>query len=132
MRTRDGLPQKYPLLAATHATWLAGLWWLGFNRAIDPIYLLAFMPGSCGGRDNGVIPERPSIRFMPRPSPQITTQGSALNRTGAMPATTGHPQLRAAPAAIAATGARRPPRLRQPAANQSLRATELAAVLVFV
>jgi len=33
----------YPMLIATHAGWLAGLWLFGYNRAVDPVYVFAFI-----------------------------------------------------------------------------------------
>lgn len=33
----------YPLMVALHAAWLAGLWLLGRNRAVDPVLLAAFV-----------------------------------------------------------------------------------------
>ena len=32
----------YPLVVAVHAAWLAGLWWFGWNRSIDPAWLTIF------------------------------------------------------------------------------------------
>jgi methyltransferase len=32
----------YVLFAGTHATWLAGLWILGYARAVEPLWLIAF------------------------------------------------------------------------------------------
>ena len=33
----------YPLIVGLHAVWLAGLWWLGWNRAIEVPWLIAFL-----------------------------------------------------------------------------------------
>jgi methyltransferase len=35
--------RHYPLMVALHGTWLVGLWVLGYDRPIDPIYLAAFI-----------------------------------------------------------------------------------------
>lgn len=36
-------PQHYPLLVAMHAAWLAGLWWLAWDRAIQWPWLAVFL-----------------------------------------------------------------------------------------
>lgn len=33
----------YPWLVALHAAWLAGLWWLGHSRPVDPLLLAVFI-----------------------------------------------------------------------------------------
>jgi methyltransferase len=33
----------YPLMVGVHAAWLIGLWVLGFDRAVDPLYLGIFV-----------------------------------------------------------------------------------------
>lgn len=33
----------YPLMVALHALWLAGLWWLGHTRPVDPYWLSLFL-----------------------------------------------------------------------------------------
>jgi methyltransferase len=33
----------YPWMVALHATWLAGLWWLGHARPVDPFLLAVFI-----------------------------------------------------------------------------------------
>jgi methyltransferase len=33
----------YPVVMGIHAAWLAGLWWLGYDRKIVPIYLVGFL-----------------------------------------------------------------------------------------
>jgi methyltransferase len=33
----------YPWMVAVHASWIAGLWWLGHGRAIDPALLAVFV-----------------------------------------------------------------------------------------
>ena len=32
----------YPLIVLLHASWLVGLWWLGWNRPVNPGWLAAF------------------------------------------------------------------------------------------
>lgn len=32
----------YPWIVAMHAAWLAGLWWLAWNRSLEPLWLGAF------------------------------------------------------------------------------------------
>lgn len=36
-------PEHYKLIVVLHATWLAGLWWFGWARAIDPVWLTLFL-----------------------------------------------------------------------------------------
>jgi methyltransferase len=33
----------YPWMVAVHAAWIAGLWWLGHGRAVDPLLLAVFI-----------------------------------------------------------------------------------------
>lgn len=35
--------RHYPLIVALHAVWLAGLWWLAWNRPIEPAWLAVFV-----------------------------------------------------------------------------------------
>lgn len=35
--------RHYPFLVATHSTWLAGLWWLGWDRPVSLFWLGAFL-----------------------------------------------------------------------------------------
>jgi methyltransferase len=34
--------RHYPLIVALHAAWLAGLWWLAYDEAVDQLWLLAY------------------------------------------------------------------------------------------
>ena len=34
--------EHYPLIVILHAAWLAGLWWFGWNREVDAIWLTLF------------------------------------------------------------------------------------------
>jgi methyltransferase len=46
LRARGGLEVAaghYPAIVALHGAWLAGLWWLGRTRAIDPGWLAAYL-----------------------------------------------------------------------------------------
>lgn len=36
-------PEHYPLIVAMHAAWLAGLWWLGWDRPVQWPWLLVFL-----------------------------------------------------------------------------------------
>ncbi len=36
-------PGHYPLIVALHTCWLAGLWWLGWARPLDPNWLVVFL-----------------------------------------------------------------------------------------
>lgn len=36
-------PEHYPAIVALHATWLAGLWVLGWDRPVEPIWLAVFL-----------------------------------------------------------------------------------------
>jgi methyltransferase len=36
-------PEHYPLIVAMHAAWLAGLWWLGWDRPIAWPWLVVFL-----------------------------------------------------------------------------------------
>lgn len=36
-------PEHYPLIVAMHAAWLAGLWWLGWDRPIVWPWLVVFL-----------------------------------------------------------------------------------------
>lgn len=36
-------PRHYPLIVALHALWLATLWWLAPDRAVEPYWLAAFV-----------------------------------------------------------------------------------------
>jgi methyltransferase len=33
----------YPWMVALHASWIAGLWWFGYGRAVDPALLAVFV-----------------------------------------------------------------------------------------
>lgn len=33
----------YPLIVALHAAWLGGLWWFGWDRPLDPVWLTIFL-----------------------------------------------------------------------------------------
>ena len=33
----------YPLIVILHGTWLAGLWWFGWHRAVSPPWLCAYL-----------------------------------------------------------------------------------------
>ena len=33
----------YPAMVAMHAAWLIGLWWLGYDRSVDPLLLIVFI-----------------------------------------------------------------------------------------
>ena len=39
---REVAPEHYPLIVALHAAWLAGLWWLGRDEALQPLWLGAY------------------------------------------------------------------------------------------
>ena len=39
---REVSPGHYPLLIALHAAWLAGLWWLAWDRVVSPPWLAGF------------------------------------------------------------------------------------------
>jgi methyltransferase len=46
LRERGGVEfgaKHYPLMVALHALWLLGLWMLGHNRGVDPIWLAIFI-----------------------------------------------------------------------------------------
>lgn len=36
-------PGHYPLIVAMHTAWIAGLWWLAWDRPINPLWLAAFV-----------------------------------------------------------------------------------------
>jgi len=36
-------PGHYPLIVLLHASWLAGLWWIGRDNPIDPAWLVVFL-----------------------------------------------------------------------------------------
>lgn len=36
-------PGHYPLIVLLHAAWLAGLWWLGHDRTLHPLWLAVFV-----------------------------------------------------------------------------------------
>ena len=38
----------YPVMVALHATWLATLWAFGWNRPLDPTFVVAFVVLQCG------------------------------------------------------------------------------------
>lgn len=40
---REVAPEHYPLLVAMHAAWLAGLWWLAWDRPIQWPWLIVFL-----------------------------------------------------------------------------------------
>jgi methyltransferase len=40
---REVAAGHYPAIVALHAAWLAGLWWLGWARAVDPGWLGAYL-----------------------------------------------------------------------------------------
>jgi len=40
---REVAPEHYPLLVAMHAAWLAGLWWLAWDRPIQWPWLVVFL-----------------------------------------------------------------------------------------
>ena len=33
----------YPLIVILHGAWLAGLWWLGWDRPVSPVWLIAYL-----------------------------------------------------------------------------------------
>jgi methyltransferase len=39
---REYAPAHYPLIVALHAAWLAGLWWFGWDRQIQLVWLAIF------------------------------------------------------------------------------------------
>ena len=39
---KEYAPSHYPLIVALHAAWLAGLWWLAWDRQMQPAWLAAF------------------------------------------------------------------------------------------
>jgi methyltransferase len=40
---REAAPEHYPLIVIMHAAWLAGLWWLGWDRPIQWPWLAVFL-----------------------------------------------------------------------------------------
>ena len=82
---REAAPEHYPAIVALHAAWLLGLWWLGWDNPVDPLWLLAYAVlqilrgwtlGSLGPRWTTrilVIPgeslvRRGPYRFIPHPN----------------------------------------------------------------
>ena len=43
----EASPGHYPLIVALHAAWVAGLWWFGWNRPLDPLWLGVFVLLQC-------------------------------------------------------------------------------------
>lgn len=66
----------YPLVIATHASWLVGLWMFGHNRAVDAVYLFAFILLEVG---RYWVLARPGRRWTTR---IIVLPGVPLIRTG--------------------------------------------------
>lgn len=40
---REVAPGHYPLIVLLHSLWLAGLWWLGWDQPLAPVWLAAFL-----------------------------------------------------------------------------------------
>lgn len=85
----------YPLIVAMHAVWLVGLWILGWNRPIDPFWLIVFVVlqalrvwviATLGGRWTTriiVLPDAPRIRkgpfrFIPHPNYAVVSAEIAV------------------------------------------------------
>ncbi len=77
MGAKEHGASHYPLIVAMHAAWLFGLWIFGWNRPIDPFWLVVFIVlqglrvwviSTLGGRWTTriiVLPDAPRIRKGP-------------------------------------------------------------------
>ncbi len=73
---REVAPEHYPLIVAVHAAWLIGLWALGYDKPIHPLWLGAYaLLQVLRGWTLGSLGERWTTRILVVPGETLVRRG---------------------------------------------------------
>ena len=73
---REVAPEHYPLIVAVHAAWLIGLWGLGYDEPINPLWLAVYaLLQVLRGWTLGSLGERWTTRILVVPGETLVRRG---------------------------------------------------------